>query len=167
MKQINVGIIGCGGFAKGMHIPLLQENSKYRIHATMDVEKDLAEQLAGDVEAKYSTSDVRKILDDNEIDAVFITTRHDSHADLSIAAAQAGKHVLCEKPMGLNVEQCKAVAEAIRKNGVKYTVGYNRGMAPLITRAGEMLNGLPGNRLIYHRIQAPDTKKKQKKLFYT
>jgi predicted dehydrogenase len=89
------------------------------------------------------------------VDVVFIMTRHDSHAELSVKAAEAGKHVLCEKPMGMNREQCRAVAEAVRKSGVKYTVGYNRGMAPLVTRAGDLLAGMTEKKLIYHRIQAP------------
>lgn len=155
MKKINVGMIGCGGFARALHIPILQENSKYRIHATMDLQKDIAEQVASEVQAEYSTSDVSRILDDKKIDAVFIITRHDSHADLTIQAAQAGKHIMCEKPMGLNAAECKAVADAVKSNGVKYTVGYNRGMARFITKASEMLKELADKKLIYHRIQAP------------
>lgn len=155
MKELNVGMIGCGGFARGMHIPNLKENPKYTIYAVMDIVEDTAKEVAEEIEAEYWTTDLDRILNDENIDIVFITTRHDSHADLTIRAAQAGKHILCEKPMGLNIEECEAIADAVKKNNVKYTVGYNRGMAPLVTKAKELLKDLPQKKLIYHRIQAP------------
>ncbi|HHV97399.1 MAG TPA: Gfo/Idh/MocA family oxidoreductase [Clostridiaceae bacterium] len=157
MKSLKVGLIGCGGFARGMHIPILMSNPKYKIHAAMDIIEEAAKAVAVSTKAKYWTTDVDKLLSDEEIDVVFITTRHDSHAELSIKAANAGKHIMCEKPMALNVEDCKAVAEAVKKNNVKYTIGYNRGMAPMIAKARELLNKeVPEKKkMIYHRIQAP------------
>jgi len=155
MQTINVGLIGCGGFARGMHIPNLKKNPKYRIQAAMDIDQAIADQVAKDTGAAYATTDLHKLLADPAIHAVFITTRHDSHAALSIQAAEAGKHVFCEKPMGLNRAECRAVAGAVHKAGVKYTVGYNRGMAPLLTKAGGFLNTVSGKKIIYHRIQAP------------
>jgi len=156
-RVLNVGVIGCGSMARGTHIPLLMKSAKYRIHALADQRLEAATAAAQETGASYATADVDRVLDDDKVDAVFITTRHDSHADLSIRAAQAGKHILCEKPMGLNRDQCRRVAEAVRRSGVKYTVGYNRGMAPLVVRARELLASVPGShkKLIYHRIQAP------------
>ncbi len=155
MGALRVGLIGCGGFARCMHVPNLKKNPKYEIFATMDINVDSAREVAEDTGASYWTTDVNRILDDPNIDVVFITTTHDSHAALSIKAAQAGKHILCEKPMGLSRDECKAVAMAVKKSGVKYTVGYNRGMAPLITKARDLLSPLKEKKLIYHRIQAP------------
>ncbi|HOJ10786.1 MAG TPA: Gfo/Idh/MocA family oxidoreductase [Clostridiales bacterium] len=157
MRSLKVGLIGCGGFAKGMHIPILKSNPKYTIHAAMDVYEDAAKEVAESTGAAYWTKDVDRLLSDREIDVVFITTRHDSHAELSIKAANAGKHVMCEKPMGLNRDQCKAVVEAVKRSKVKYTVGYNRGMAPMVTKARDLIdNELHGSKkMIYHRIQAP------------
>jgi predicted dehydrogenase len=155
-KCLSVGMIGCGGFARGMHIPILKKNPKYRIYAVVDINEEIAKQTAEDTGAAYFTNDVDKLLSDKEVDVVFITTTHDSHAELSIKAANAGKHILCEKPMGLSREQCKAVAEAVKKNNVKYTVGYNRGMAPMITIARDLLESSSEyKKMIYHRIQAP------------
>jgi predicted dehydrogenase len=155
MPKINVGLIGCGGFARGMHIPNLTKNPKFRIHAAMDIDRAVADQVAKDTGADYATADLHKLLTDPAIHAVFITTRHDSHAALSIQAAEAGKHILCEKPMGLDREECRSVAEAVKKAGVKYTVGYNRGIAPLVTKARDLLKTVPGKKMIFHRIQAP------------
>lgn len=154
MKVLNVGIIGCGSFIRGMHVPILKANPKYKIYATMDVFEETAKKLAEDTGAEYYTTDVDRLLADEKVDVVFITTRHDSHAALSIKAANAGKHVFCEKPMALNAEECRAIAEAVRRNNVKYTVGYNRGMAPMVTKARDLLAGNPNKKMIYHRIQA-------------
>lgn len=154
MIALNVGIIGCGSFVRGMHIPILKANPKYHIYATMDVVEEAAKKLAEDTGAKYYTTDVDKLLADDTIDVVFITTRHDSHAELSIKAANAGKHILCEKPMALNADDCRKIVEAVRRNNVKYTVGYNRGMAPMIAKARSLLASDPSKKMIYHRIQA-------------
>ena len=154
MTAINTGFIGCGGFARGMHIPSMQANPKYKLYAAMDINEDAARKTAEDFGMSYWTSDLDGLLSDEELDLVVISTVHDSHAEISVRAAEAGRHILCEKPMGLNRDQCRAVAQAVRKNNVKYTVGYNRGMAPLVTRARDLIKRVPGKKLIYHRIQA-------------
>jgi predicted dehydrogenase len=156
MKKVNAALIGCGSFAKVMHIPILKSNPKYKMYATMDIVEKNAQEVCEDTGAEYWTTDYERILSDKEVDVVFITTRHDLHADLSIRAANAGKHIMCEKPMGLSREECKAIAQAVKKNNVKYTVGYNRGMAPMVTKARDLLAKAKGKKkMIYHRIQAP------------
>lgn len=152
---ISVGLIGCGSFAKAVHIPNLLANSKYRIHAAMDVDENAAREVARLTGASYATTDLDRLLLDPEVKMVFITTRHDSHAPLSIRAGRAGKHILCEKPMGLSEQECRQVASAVERAGVLYTVGYNRGLALLIVEARHLLTTLPQKRLIYHRLQAP------------
>jgi len=154
-KPIQVGLIGCGGFAKAVHIPNLLANPKFRIHAAMDVNLQAAEEVARSTGAVYATNELDRLLGDPGVELVFITTRHDSHASLSIRAAKAGKHILCEKPMGLDASECRSVAEAVKEAGVHYTVGYNRGLAPLLAQAKDLLSGLENKRLIYHRLQAP------------
>ncbi len=121
----------------------------------MDLSMEAAETMAKDVGAEYGTDSLDKILGDDNVDAVLITTRHDSHEELTVKAAQAGKHVLCEKPMALNVKEVKAITAAVKKAGIKYTVGYNRGLSPLITKAKKLLENWDKKIMIYHRIQAP------------
>ncbi|MFH1086337.1 MAG: Gfo/Idh/MocA family oxidoreductase [Chloroflexota bacterium] len=155
MEQVRVGIIGCGGFARGMHIPNLRANPSFQIVATCDVDEGAAHAALADAGALYATTDVDALLGDPDVDAVIITTRHNAHAELSVRAARAGKHILCEKPMGLNMGECRQVAEAVSAAGVAYSVGYNRGMAPLVRAAIAHLRAAPAKQLIYHRIQAP------------
>ncbi|MEK6794699.1 MAG: Gfo/Idh/MocA family oxidoreductase [Spirochaetota bacterium] len=154
-EPISVGLIGCGMFARVMHVPNLLANPKYRIHACTDINAKAADDMAATTKASYATTDIARVISDGAVDAVFITTRHDSHAPLSIQAANAGKHVFCEKPMAMNAAECREIAAAVKANGVKYTVGYNRGMAPLIVKARGMLDTVKGKKLIYHRIQGP------------
>ncbi|MDO8586062.1 MAG: Gfo/Idh/MocA family oxidoreductase [Armatimonadota bacterium] len=154
MRKLNVGFIGCGGFGRAVHITNMKANPKYHLRAAMDINEAAAKTTAEEFGMQYWTTDLNRLLSDDSIDVAVISTVHDSHAELSVAAANAGKHVLCEKPMGLNREECKAVAEAVKKNGVKYTVGYNRGMAPLVTQARDMIANIPHKKLIYHCIQA-------------
>lgn len=155
MQTVAVGIIGCGGFARSTHIPNMLQNPKFRIHAAMDVNAAAAQAVAEETGAAYWTTELDRLLADADVDLVVITTRHNMHAALSITAANAGKHILCEKPMGMNRAECRAIAEAVKRNHVKYTVGYNRGMAPLVTVARDLLAGMPEKKMIYHRIQAP------------
>lgn len=153
--KVVLGLIGCGEFARCMHVPILMKSNKYEIRGVADIFQKSADTMKELTGAAYAVTDVDELLKDEEIDAVLITTRHDSHAELSIKAARAGKHILCEKPMGLSLEECRQVVEAVRAAGVKYTVGYNRGLAPMITMARDMLQNEKGKKMIYHRIQAP------------
>jgi predicted dehydrogenase len=152
MEKIKVAVIGCGGFARGMHLPNMRGNDKYELYAACDIDEGLARKTAKDFEMKYATPDYEKILKDKEVDLVLITTRHNLHAEQTIKAAQAGKHILCEKPMALNIEDCYRVMKEVKKAKVKYTVGYNRGLAPLITKARDILKATDSPLVIYHRM---------------
>ncbi len=155
MRILKVGLIGCGSFAKGMHVPNLLASEYYTLHACCDLNESAAQTIHEQVNSSYFTTDVNKIFDDPEIDVVIIATWHDSHAELSIKAAQAGKHILCEKPMAMNMTECRNIAAAVRANNVKYTVGYNRGLAPFTRKAVELLKSETAKRMIYYRMQAP------------
>lgn len=154
-NKVVLGLIGCGEFARCMHVPILMKSDKYEIRGVADVFQKPADAMKELTGAAYAVTDVDELLADKEIDAVLITTRHDSHAELCIKAAKAGKHILCEKPMGLSLEECRQVTEAVKAAGVKYTVGYNRGLAPMITNAKDLLKNEKCKKMIYHRIQAP------------
>ena len=151
--KINVAFIGCGGFARGTHLPNMAKNQKYKLYAACDIIEETAKDVFEQYEMEYFTTDYEKVLSDKSVDLVVISTRHDQHAPLTVKAANAGKHILCEKPMGLNVKECQEITSAVKANNVKYTVGYNRGMAPLIIKARELIEGINKKKLIYHRIQ--------------
>lgn len=103
--------------------------------------------------AKTST-DWREVLADPEIDIVDITTPNDSHAEIAIAAAEAGKAVLCEKPLALNLDQCEAMVAAVEKAGVVNMVCHNYRRIPAIAFAKKLIDdGILGDRIFHYRAR--------------
>ncbi len=98
---------------------------------------------------QYAVTDWRQVIDSPEIDIVDINTPNDSHAEIAIAAARAGKHVLCEKPLALSVKQCEAMVAAVKKAKVVNMVCHNYRRIPAIAQAKRMIDdGAIGQ--IYH-----------------
>lgn len=150
--MINVALIGCGEFVRHTHLTNLMVDDRFRIHVTVDLDLSAAQAIAKESGATYWTDDIDRALSDPDVDLAFIVTPHYTHADLSIRAAKAGKHIFCEKPMGLNEEECLAVAEAVRRAKVQYMIGHNRAVAPFILQAKELLRQLGAPLLVHHRI---------------
>lgn len=96
-----------------------------------------------------ASTDWREVINSPDIDIVDINTPNDSHAEIAIAAAKAGKHVLCEKPLALNVKQCEAMVAAVKKAGVVNMICHNYRRIPAIAQARKMIDeGVLGK--IYH-----------------
>ena len=126
MKQLNIGIIGAGRIGK-VHMESITYNvPTARVLGITDVFKDALPALAEKYGIPKIYNDYKEMLADEEIDAVLVCSSTDTHADISIEAAQAGKHVFCEKPVDLTPEKVKAVIAAVEKAGVKLQVGFNR-----------------------------------------
>ncbi len=126
MKQLNIGIIGAGRIGK-VHMASITYNvPTARVLGITDVFKDGLQELADKYGIPKIYNDYKEMLADEEIDAVLVCSSTDTHADISIEAAEAGKHVFCEKPVDLTPEKVKAVIAAVEKAGVKLQVGFNR-----------------------------------------
>ncbi|MBN1284472.1 MAG: Gfo/Idh/MocA family oxidoreductase [Anaerolineae bacterium] len=152
MSVLKVALIGCGGFVRHTHLANLTGHEQFQIYAAVDIDLGAAQSIAEASGAAYWTDDADRAISDPAVDVVFIATPHHNHADLTIRAARAGKHIYCEKPMGLNEEECQAVAAAIQEHGVQYLAGYNRAVAPFTLQARALLASLQAPMLIYHRI---------------
>jgi predicted dehydrogenase len=152
MSVINVGLIGCGSFVRHTHLANILADERFRLYATVDLNLEAARQIAGESGAAYATDDPARVMGDPNVEMVFICTPHHNHAALSIQAAQAGKNIYCEKPMGLSEDDCCHVADAVQQAGVKYIGGYNRAVAPFTLQAREILTPLAAPMLIYHRM---------------
>jgi len=126
-EKLKVAIIGCGGIANGKHLPSLSKLKEVEIVAFCDIEMEKAKNAA----QKYGTKeacvyeDYKQLLKDTTIDVVHVCTPNISHAEISIAAMESGKHVMCEKPMAKTYEEAKAMVEASERTGKKLTIGYN------------------------------------------
>ena len=127
MKEtILVGIIGTGGIAGGKHMPALSKLDGVEMTAFCDIEESKARAAAarfGTADAKVYT-DYRELLQDPSIDVVHVLTPNDSHAEITVAALEAGKHVMCEKPMAKKAADARRMLEAARRTGKKLTIGY-------------------------------------------
>lgn len=123
---VKVGIIGCGGIAKGKHLPALAQVEEVEMVAFCDILVERAEEakeMYGTTEAKVYT-DYKELLAENELDVVHVLTPNSSHAELSIAAMEAGSHVMCEKPMAKTSEEAREMIAASNRTGKKLTIGY-------------------------------------------
>ncbi|MRN51626.1 Gfo/Idh/MocA family protein [Paenibacillus monticola] len=126
-KVYRIGIIGCGGIANGKHLPSLSKQKNVQLVAFCDIVVERAEEAAkkyGGNEASIY-ADYTELLQDTSIDIVHVLTPNISHAEISIAALEAGKHVMCEKPMAKSAAEAKSMVEAAKRTGKKLTIGYN------------------------------------------
>jgi predicted dehydrogenase len=111
-KIIRVALVGCGSFAVNMHLPNFKRlKDKYALHAIVDRKGANARNIASQYGAKYATTDIKEVLKDDDVDLVVITTRHDSHASLTLQALEAGKNVFVEKPLATNSDDLEKIVE--------------------------------------------------------
>ena len=124
---MKVGIIGCGGIANGKHMPNLKKMRDAEMVAFCDIIRERAEKAAAEygVPGARVYTDYREMLArEPEIDNIHVLTSNRMHSTISVAALEAGKNVLCEKPMAINYEEAKKMLEAQKKTGKLLSVGY-------------------------------------------
>jgi predicted dehydrogenase len=122
MDKIRIGLIGCGGIARNRHAPALAAVQDIEIAAICDVNEACTAQVAEKYGIKQVFSDYREMIEKADIDAVDICTPNFMHLPPALAAFEAGKHVLVEKPIALNAAEAKQMVEAGRKAGKKLMV---------------------------------------------
>lgn len=135
----NIGIIGCGKIAQVRHIPEYTDNKNATIAAYYDLNTQRAQELANQYGGKVYPS-YEQILADPEIDAVSVCTANSSHAQITIEALRAGKHVLCEKPMATTLEDCEEMVQAAKQCGKFLMIGQNQRLTKAHARAKQLLN---------------------------
>jgi predicted dehydrogenase len=134
MKKLGWGLVGCGAIAQKRVAPAFRELPSCELIAVNRAQSELAAAFAKQFGAKRWYLDWKKLLLDEEVDAVYVATPVHLHAEQAIAAAEAGKHVLCEKPMAMNVRECDQIIDACRANKVKLGVAYYRHFYPVVER---------------------------------
>jgi len=145
--RLRIGVVGCGLVAQVMHLHYLRElPDLYEIAALCDVSQDLREACARDYNVAYTCADWRDLLAQT-LDAVFILTSG-SHAPMAIAAAEAGRHILVEKPMCFSVQEGNAMIAAAERAGVTLMVAYNKRYDPAYRRFADEASGLSDVRLL-------------------
>ena len=125
--KLQVAVIGCGGIANQKHFPALKSQSdKCEIVAFCDIIRERAEKGAkeyGTPDAKVY-EDYHELLKDSAIDVVHVCTPNVAHCPITVAAFEAGKHVMCEKPMAATTADAQKMMDAWKKSGKKFTIGY-------------------------------------------
>ncbi len=135
-KSVRLGLIGAGGYAKGMLLPNFKSaGAEFRAIATASgvSARDTGERYG----FAYAASGADEILNDEEINLIVIATRHDSHASLARRALELGRHVFVEKPLAMNDEELDALVEAAENSSGKLMVGFNRRFSPHARAAKE------------------------------
>ena len=149
---IKVGIIGCGKIAQVRHIPEYAANSNAEVYGFYDINQARAEELAEKYGGKAYAS-YEELLADPEIVAVSVCAANHAHAEISIAALKAGKHVLCEKPMAVTLEECEAMVAAAKESGKYLMIGQNQRLAKAHAKAKELIEqGAIGKVLTFRTI---------------
>lgn len=122
--KVRVGIIGAGNIAQNAHIPSYLKQSDVELVAVCDLKEERAKQVADKYNLKYATANINDLVARDDIDAISVCTWNNAHAEAVIAAAKAGKHILCEKPMAMNTDEAKAMMQAVRENNIIFMMGF-------------------------------------------
>jgi UDP-N-acetylglucosamine 3-dehydrogenase len=125
MKRLRVGVIGCGSIAQHRHLPEYVANKNVQLVAVCDINAERAKEVAEKYEVTAYTS-YENLLRSGEVDAVSVCTPNYLHAPISIAALDAGVHVLCEKPLATSKEEAEAMISAAKRSGKKLMIGHNQ-----------------------------------------
>ena len=158
-KQLNneiitLGVIGAGNFAASTLLPSLKKINNIKLKGLAATTGLSVHSIAKKFGFEYCTTDYKKILSDNEIDAVLIATNNVNHASLTVESLQAGKHVFVEKPLAVTEEQLNKVVEAHNKNPGIVMVGFNRRFAPLGLKLKKFFEDRIGPMVALYRVNA-------------
>jgi predicted dehydrogenase/threonine dehydrogenase-like Zn-dependent dehydrogenase len=152
--KINVGFIGAGSFGQGYILPVLNSRKDVNLVGVSTATGINASSVARKFGFSYNTTDYNEILDDKNIDTVFIMTRHDLHAKFVIEALNSGKNIFVEKPLCLNLDELEKIKEAYKKSGKILMVGFNRRFSPFIQKTKNFLANRIGPMMITYRVNA-------------
>lgn len=136
--MLNIGILGCGKIAQVRHIPEYIANKDASIVGFFDADAPRTREIAAKFGGKAYSS-AQELLADPAIDAVSVCVANFAHADLSIQALKAGKHVLCEKPMAITLAECENMLAEADKAGKRLLIGQNQRLAKAHVRAKELV----------------------------
>ncbi|MFL6253602.1 MAG: Gfo/Idh/MocA family protein [Pyrinomonadaceae bacterium] len=139
MRKVGWGLVGCGDIARRRVAPALRDLDNCELVAVSRADAARAESFAKEFGVKRWHADWRDLIKDTEVKAVYVATPVHLHAEQGVAAAEAGKHVLCEKPLALNAAECERMNAAAEANGVLLGVAYYRRFYPAVERVREIL----------------------------
>lgn len=148
MENIRIGIVGCGEVVQIIHLPSLNHLAeKYTVTALCDVSKKVLKAVGNQWRVTKQYLDYRDLIAQSDVDAVLITNPNAYHAEVAVAAIEAGKHVMIEKPMCVTLREADEIITAQSRNGVVAQVGQMRRYAPAFIKACSLIAELGEIRL--------------------
>ena len=139
-NQVNIGIIGTSWWADIMFLPALQNHERANLRAICGRNRERADEMAEKYDIPDVYTDYNQMIEQSDIDAVIVSTPDDTHYEMVMAALNAGKHVLCEKPVANNADHAREMAEKAASTGVKHMVMYTWYWMPNIQRVKQLLD---------------------------
>ena len=139
MDKMRLGMIGVGG--RGGMYRLWKEDERVQIVAGADVDAKAVERFKGDLPEAFVTDDYRRVLDRKDIDAVAVCTPDWLHHEHATAALKAGKHLFCEKPLSITIEDCDDILRTWKASGKRMMVGFNMRYAYFVLKMKELIDG--------------------------
>lgn len=138
-ETLGLGLIGCGSIAQESHLPAIRQIASAKLVAVTDADPPRAKAVANQFTSAHVCDNYNELLDVEEVDAVDICTPTKFHSEIAVAAANAGKHVLCEKPIALRLEEADRMIKACAENHVKLMIGHSRRFIPRYSMAKRLI----------------------------
>lgn len=138
-RKLKWGVAGCGNFLENTFLPTLQQLKKSKLVSVYSSNKPRADFIKKKFNAENSFNDYQKFLESN-IEAVYISSKNSDHYQQVIDAANAGKNILCEKPLSMTSEQAKEMVEVCKRNNVTLTINYVMRHHPIIKKTKEFID---------------------------
>ena len=149
--KLRIGMLGAGRWAKIAHIPGWQRDPRCEIAVICDVDRGLADAAARQFHVREATSDWHSTVSRTDLDVIDIATPSHTHHELAVAALEAGKHVLCEKPVAYDFSETMRAAELAKRKGVKTKLGFTFRYSPGIQYAKSLIDdGFVGRPFIFN-----------------
>ncbi len=129
-RLLRVGVLGCGPIAQIAHFDACRKARNAELYAICDLAPDLLAKMSAEHEPKVTYSKFEEMLADPQLEAVIIGVADQFHVPLARQAVAAGKHVLVEKPLGVNIEECEALRSELQTSKLVFQIGHNRRFDP-------------------------------------
>jgi predicted dehydrogenase len=147
LRPANIGILGCGPISQAAHFESVAKARNAELYAICDVADDLRNRMAATHVPKKAFRDYAEMLEDADLDAVVIATSDSFHVSAAIQALEAGKHVLCEKPIGISVEEVEELRQAVQRSNRLLQVGHMKRFDAGLQSAKKFIDGEMGEML--------------------
>ncbi len=139
-SPIRFAIVGAGAVSDYHHVPAIRLDPRARLTVVCDASDELLTRRRKDWQADHFTTDFRDACTRDDVDAVIIATPNYTHREIAVLAAQSGKHVMCEKPLGLNAEEVRTMYHACRAAGVVHMTAFTYRFAPSMRYMRQLLH---------------------------